>query len=183
MASLVPIANAQVRFGLAAAWCGMSVSGRGFRDECPTCGSDGYKGYPDHGWCFSCRTYFTPVRLLAAVPAPVWSGQAIDGELEHEDVARLALARIGYVTLDWAGAWDAPRKPDLDIPALGEALRTWCAAQPGWGPRLLDERPARALSLCLGLLDRVKTEQGCETWLARSKQVMTRVLAESPDMR
>jgi hypothetical protein len=175
---LARIADEQVSFSLASSWCRMSTSGRGYRHDCPSCDSEGaYKAYPDHGWCFSCQTYFTPVRLLAAVPTAVWAGRDL-GELDDEDTARLALAKIGYVPLDWAAEWDrAGRQPELDIPALGDALRTWCAASvPDWGRVQLDPGPARLLARCLGLLPLVETPEDCEAWLAKCKQVMGRAL-------
>lgn len=175
---LTLIADTQVGFTRASSWCRMTVSDRGYRHDCPSCGSAGaYKAFPDHGWCFSCQTYFTPVKLLAAVSALAWSGQDL-GELEDEDVARLALAKIGYVPLDWAGQWEQVRRdPDLDLPALGEALKTWCAASiPDWQRVQLDQRPARLLAVCLGLLPLVNTPEDCEAWLAKCKQVMGRAL-------
>jgi hypothetical protein len=168
--SLVQIANEQVRFALASSWVRMTVSERGYRHDCPACGSAGaFKAYLDHAWCHSCRTYFTPVTLLAAVGWPSSSG-----ELEDEEVAGLALAEIGYVPLDWAGEWEyARRAPDLDTPALAEALRTWCAANiPDWRQRQLDPGPARMLARCLGLLPLVETPEDCERWLDKCKQVM-----------
>ena len=107
----------------------------------------------------------------------MWAGRDL-GELDDEDVARLALARIGFVPLDWAAEWDrAERPPELDVPALGDALRTWCAAEiPDWGRRQLDPGPARLLSRCLGLLPLVRTPEDCEAWLAKCKQVMGRAL-------
>lgn len=170
---LAPVADEQVPFSLASSWVRMSVSSRGYRHDCPSCGSGGaYKAFPDHGWCFSCQTYFTPVRLLSAVGWP-------DGEeLEAEDVARLALEKIRYVPLDWAAQWDrADRPPELDIPALGDALRTWCAASiPDWQRRQLDPGPARLLARCLGLLPLVRTPEDCEAWLDKCKQVIGRAL-------
>lgn len=165
---LTQIAEEQVSFALAASWVSITVAERGYRYDCFACGSGGaFKAYADHAWCHSCRTYFSAVSLLARK----W-------DLEPEDAARAALERIGYVPLDYAGEWKhAQRSPDLDLPALGDALRTWCAASiPGWAARSTEPRPARALALCLGLLPEVRTEEDCATWLARCKQVMGRAL-------
>lgn len=171
---LVQVAEEHVPFATAASWVGMSVSDRGFRYDCPAadCGSGGaFKAYPDHGWCHSCRTYFTAVKLLAALWRPA-------RDMEPEDVARLALTEIGYAALDYAGEWEAAQQaPDPEREYLGDALRIWCRSNiPDWASRQLDYRPAYALALCLGLLPRVHTDEEAERWLARCKQVLARSL-------
>lgn len=173
---LVQIANEQISFARAASWVGMTTADRGYRYDCPRldCGSGGaFKAYPDHAWCHSCRTYFTPVLLLTLLWKPA-------KDMEAEDVARLALAEVGYVPLDWAGEWKhAQRQPDPEREHLGDALRTWCAANiPDWTWRQLDYGPAHLLARCLGLLPRVHTDEEAERWLAGCKQVMKRALGE-----
>src|SRR5438046_5537016 len=104
--SLARIANEQVPFAQAASWAGLrTVSERGTRDTCPKCTHEAsFRGYPDHGFCHSCRTYFSAVSLLATV----W-------EMTAQDAARKALDQIGYVPLDYAGQWEhARREPDPD---------------------------------------------------------------------
>lgn len=168
---LARIANEQVPFARAASWAGLrGVSDRGTRDTCPKCGHEAsFRGYPDHGFCHQCRTYFSAVTLLAAV----W-------EMTSFDAARKALDQIGYVPLDYAGQWvHAQREPELDRPALARALRTWCAANiDGWEHRQLDAYPAQVLARCLGLLPKVRTVQDCDEWLSRCTQVMARTLRE-----
>lgn len=168
---LARIANEQVPFAVAASWAGLKpVAERGTRDLCPACAHDAsFRGYTDHGFCHHCRAYFSAVTLLAAV----W-------DMDREDAARRALDEIGYVPLDWAGEWEhAQREPELDRPSAARALRTWCAANiPGWADRQLDEEPARALALCLGLLPRARTASDCEEWLERCTQVMAQRFGE-----
>jgi hypothetical protein len=184
MQPLVRLANREVSFARASSWVGMSVRESGWRHDCPACGSSGaYKGYRDHGWCHSCRTYFTPVKLLAVT----WPWVLGTDELDDEDIARRALAEIGYRPIGYGGRWAAvARPPDLDLPALGEALRIWCAAEiPGWDALQYDEHPRRALAACLGRLPRV-TAATCEAWLAQCKKIMVTACApaqESPDPR
>jgi len=169
--SLARIANEQVPFAQAASWAGLrTVSERGTRDTCPKCTHEAsFRGYPDHGFCHSCRTYFSAVSLLATV----W-------EMTAQDAARKALDQIGYVPLDYAGQWEhARREPDPDRPALARALRTWCAANiEDWERRQLDPYPANVLARCLGLLPRVRTAQDCDEWMRRCTQVMVRALGE-----
>lgn len=166
--SLTQIANREVGFAWAARQARLNpLSERGSRDSCPSCGGLGaFRGYTDHGFCHSCRTYFSPVTLLA-----------ICWQMEPEDAARRALDTIGFVPVDYAGAWEhANRDPDPDRPALGRALRTWCAAHiKGWEWLQYEDRPARALAVCLGLLPRVSTPSDCDEWMSRCQQVMTRV--------
>jgi len=169
--SLARIANEQVRFGLAASWAGLHVSERGSRADCPECGSEqAFRGYTDHGFCHSCRTRFSAVRLLSVV----W-------QMEPEDAARRALDEIGFVPVDWAGAWQhAQRDPDPDRPALARALRTWCAANiPGWEDLQYERRPAGVLAACLGKLPYVRTEADCAEWLDRCEQVMLRSVGKA----
>jgi len=167
--SLARIANEQVRFAVAARWAGLvAVSDRGSRDTCPRCAHEAsFRGYTDHGFCHHCRTRFSAVRLLATV----W-------EMEPEDAARTALERIGYVPLDYAGAWaHAQRDPDPDRPSLARALRTWCTGSiPGWAELQYEKRPAALLAHCLGLLPLVRTSADCEEWMSRCQQVMWKAL-------
>jgi hypothetical protein len=166
--SLVLVADEEIPFPAAAGWAGLTTAERGWRHDCPRCGSSGaFRAYRDHAWCHSCRTYFTVTRLLAAAWPPA-------ADMEPEDVARLALEKHGYVPLDYAHLWEhAQREPGLALDQLGEALRTWCAASiPDWGNRALDAEAAHLLARCLGLLPRCRTSADCEQWLARCKQVM-----------
>lgn len=175
---LTRVANEQVPFGLAARWAGLPVPrDRGTKADCIRCGSsDALRLYRDHGWCFSCRTRFSVVVLLAEA----W-------DMGYEDAAMAALDKIGYVPMDWAARWEhAQREPELDRAQLGESLKVWCSASlPDWEHRQYEEVPARVLAVCLGLLPRVRTAQDCDDWRSRCKLAMQRVcgqiVAELPD--
>lgn len=167
-ASLAADADQRISYAAASALADLlPPRERGSRDSCPLCGQDAYRGYMDHGWCYSCRTRFTPSRLLAAV----W-------EMDRNEAAVKALALLGLAPLDAEARWDFyQREPEPDRAELAEALRTWCAGHcPDWSSRQLDTRVSQVLSACLGLLPRVRTSKDCEEWLVRTQQVMGRAL-------
>lgn len=179
--SLASLANGTVPFPAAARWAGITVhegsAERGIRAYCPF-GEVGHpdggrdpalRVYPDHGWCFACGKYFTPVSLLAEV----W-------QLGREDAAAEALRRAGHVPVTYAHLFErAARPPEPDAGALAAALVTWCRARcPQWADAQYRPGVALALSRCLGLLPLVASEDDCATWLAACKQAMQRALDE-----
>lgn len=173
--SLVQVANSHVAFPTAARWAGIQFFGegreRGVKVRCPFGDVEHPDGgrdpalriYPDHGWCFACQKYYTPVSLLAEV----W-------QVSREDAAVEALRRVGYVPANYAHLWEnANRDPEPDRQSLGRALTTWCAANSGgWTKAQYDPAVAQRLSQCLGLLPLVRTEKDCRTWLAACKRAM-----------
>jgi hypothetical protein len=167
-ASLVDEANRHVSYAQASEWAGVAAPrDRGARDGCPKCGEEAYKGYPDHGWCYACRTYFSAVSLLAVA----W-------QLSWDDAAAQALEKIGWVPVSYAHLWEGSRRePEPDRAALESALKAWCAAAcPDWRERQYDNAVAARLARCLGLLAEVRTEEDCATWLAGCQVAMGRVL-------
>jgi hypothetical protein len=175
---LTALANEVVPFAAAVRWAGLpAVSSRGTKTDCVRCGSSSaLRLYDGHGWCFSCQTRFSAVVLLAEV----W-------EMNYAEAAMAALGRIGYAPAGYEARWEQARQPaGLDLPQLGEALKTWCAANiADWEHRQYEQRAAHVLAFCLGLLPCVRTEQDCGSWLARCKQAMqracSRAMAELPD--
>lgn len=171
--SLYAIANERISFDKAMAWTGAGTVGtreRGIKATCPLCGErDGMRVYPNHGWCFSERKYFTPVSLLA----DHWN-------MDNESAAIKALDLIGYVPPGYAHLWEnAVREPEPARDLLAEALRTYCRRiSPDWGVRQYDNAVAGMLSRCLGLLPAVRTEEDCRKWLTTCKTVMGRVLSQ-----
>jgi len=129
-----------------------------------------FRIFPDHGWCFACSEYFSPVKLCAAV----WDCTA-------EEAARQMLELAGIADPDYREQWkrltDWSQPPDVD--ALASALRAWCARTcPRWRVRQYDSVVAGKLAACLGLLSRVRTEEDCRSWLAGCKRAMAQVLTE-----
>jgi hypothetical protein len=168
--SLVSEANKHVPFLTACRWAGVysgESRGRGCKVQCLHGCGPSLRVWEDHAWCFSCRTYFSPVSLLAEK----W-------RLSWDDAALKALNLVGWVPATYAHLWDeAQREPDPDRGQLGKALVTWCEAScPDWVTRQYDHRVAAKLSQCLGLLPRVRTADDCLLWLERCKQAMSRVL-------
>jgi hypothetical protein len=171
--SVIVIANEQVSFTQAMAWAGTSVGERqrGMKATCPSCGGDGYlRVWPDHGWCFGCRIWFTSVRLLAAA----W-------RMDREHAAIRALDKIGYVPPSLASLWaDARRPPEPVREELAQALLLWCEANcPDWTARQYDPAVARRHAACLGLLPKVATAEDCALWLVRCKEAMGDVLSQA----
>jgi hypothetical protein len=169
--SLVQVANREIPFTTAAELASVhagTVRDRGDKATCPACGERAaLRIYPDHGWCFAERRYFSPVGLLAEV----W-------EMDDDSAAVRGLDAVGYVPLDYAHLFEhAQRVPDPGADYLALALTAWCEAQDTeWKTRQYEPAVARKLSECLGLLTRVKTRDDCEVWLAGTKKAMGQVL-------
>ena len=173
--SPVQDANDRVGYAQACALTGMPAPrDRGARAACPGCGEDGYKSYaatdtrPAHGYCHACGRWFTAVKLAAAV-----------NDMTQGDAAAWLLGELGLPPLDAAERWERALHPPVKLGTedLADALRTWCAAQPGWEEPLPDPRVSKALSACLRLIPAIITEEQCEQWYERCTQVMGRVLA------
>lgn len=168
--SVLAAANRMIPFTTAASWAGLDgySRDRGVKADCPSCGGSGrMRIYPDHGWCFSERKWFTAVALLARA----W-------RMSKEDAAMTALLRAGYVPPGHAERFRAQREnlPEPALDQLATGLRTWCEANcADWGTRQYQPDVAGLLSRCLGLLPLVRTEEDCGKWLARCKEAMGRV--------
>jgi hypothetical protein len=124
-----------------------------------------FRVWPDHGWCFSCREHFSPVKLASRV----W-------EVSYEQAAIKLLDHVGFKPADYAHHWQrVAAPPELDRSAVAQALRNYCAALAPQH-RLTEPAPAEYLARCLGFLTQVNDEAGAVQWLALSKQVMSCVL-------
>lgn len=181
--SLVGVANEQVSILFVASAVGCSVPsevpGKSVKVFCPfgvhhaDLGQEtAFRIYTESNsaYCFAGCGFYTPVRLYA---------QAFD--LQPQDAAVSLLDLVGYRPLDLAHLWEkvASREPEPDTSALAEALKVWCGSQhPGWGERQFEEPVAGVLGSCLALLPKVQTEEDARQWLAVSKRVMSRVLAQ-----
>lgn len=124
-----------------------------------------FRVYPQQqrAHCFAGCGSFTPVSLLAHAWG-IGRGQA----------ARLLLERVGYRPATAATLWaQAHQPPPVDVGALAEALKTFCARlDPHWAVRQFQPANAAALVRCLRLLERVDTEEQAQRWLAASKRHM-----------
>lgn len=127
-----------------------------------------FRVYPDHGWCFACQRYFSPVSLLAVA----W-------ELDREDAAAEALRRYGWKPASYAHLWEeAQREPLPDREALAGALTAWCASQcADWRQRQYDQLVSGQLARCLSLLPLVRTRDDCGIWLEACKKAMAHYLS------
>lgn len=172
--SVTATANEVIPFPLAARWAGIvvhSVSERGTKVYCPFGEVEHPDGgtepamriYPDHGWCFAEQRYFSVVSLLAEV----W-------QLSYQDAAAEALRRYGWKPATYAHLWEqASGEEEPDHDALAQALLVWCeAVAPDWSQRQYDDRTARVLGRCLGLLPLVRTGDECRTWLEGCKRAL-----------
>lgn len=176
--SLAQVANRHVSFPHAVRLAGIGFYGeareRGSVIYCPfgfrhlDGGVDkAFRVYPDHGYCFAEKRWFSPVGLLAEV----W-------DVSREDAAARVLDMVGYVPADYAHLWkEAVSDPEPDREALSVALTEWCRSQSSdWQTAQYDSRVTDLLSRCIGLLPLVKTESDCRRWLERCKAAMTVVL-------
>jgi hypothetical protein len=178
--SPVALANRRVPFATACRWADVDVPGdvpeHGIKVYCPFgdyAHEDGgaemaFRVYPDHGYCFACGEWFTPVKLCAVV----W-------DCTQEEAARQMLEQAGVADPDYREQWkrltDWSQPPDVD--SLVKALRAWCAGNcPKWSVRQYDEAVAGKLADCLRLLSLVRTEKDCRAWLAGCKKAMASVL-------
>lgn len=116
-------------------------------------------------YCFSCRIYFTPVRLYAEAK-----------ELRRMDAALVLLEAVGWKPVSQAQRWAdllSSTEEHIDLSMLGLALRTYCARVCSeWDELQLNPEVAELLSRCLALLDRVHTSEEAEQWLDTCKTVM-----------
>lgn len=170
-----------IRFDVACGLAGVDVppaSSRGSRAWCPFgefSHPDGGKDkalrvYPDHGYCFACALYLTPVRLYALVR-----------DVDEETAARQLLQAAGLAPESYQQRWEQAiaQGEDQDLASLADALRVWLAATyPDWAERQYEPVVAGRLAWCLGLLRHVRTSSDCRYWLSQSRSVMQMVLAE-----
>jgi hypothetical protein len=124
--------------------------------------------YPDHGYCFSEKKYFSPVGIYAEM-----------NDLDFEEAARQLLDHVGYRPASWQQHWEevvsAAAGPDINALAVALSVRL-AARYPDWGNRQYDPVVSAALARCLGLLTRVHSEKDCATWLESADAVMSRAL-------
>jgi hypothetical protein len=179
MAGTSPVATANrvVTMPVALRAAGIEAAG-GSRDSgtkmyCPwgaTSHSDGgrdkaFRVWADHAWCFSCREWFSPVKLAARV----W-------DVSYEQAAIRLLDFVGYKPADYAYYWQrAARPPEMDHGALAQALRNYCGAFASQDA-LLRPEVAEYMSRCLGFLTQVNDAAGAAQWLALAKSVMQAAL-------
>lgn len=181
--NIIETADERVSIALVCRMLGVDLpddveSGRSRKVHCPFGSlyhSDGgvdpaMRVYPDtnSAYCFSCRSYFTPVGLTA---------KALD--VDRRTAALRLLDRIGHRSLDpgvvWRTAADFEAPPDRAL--LAEALKTFCRRVcPDWATRQFDRAVSVSLTRCLGLLDLVRTDDDVGLWLGRCKKVMRRAL-------
>lgn len=120
-----------------------------------------FRIWSDHAWCFSCREWFSPVKIASRI----W-------DVSYDQAALRLLDHVGYKPVDYAHHWqEVSGPPALDRTAVAQALRNYCT---GLAPqdRLLEPGVAEYLSRCLGFLTQVKDETDAAEWLALSKRVM-----------
>lgn len=179
--SLVAVANAQVPMWVACAEVGMDVHGATSKKVyCPFgewSHADGgeeaaFRVYHDHGFCFACWQYYSPVSLCVAA----W-------EADPEHAARALLAKIGFTPAAYTDQWDRVLKPPaVDREAVARALKTRCMREAiDWSERQYDPLVAEYLARCLGLLVQVTSEDDARQWLETCSAVMISVLRRSHD--
>jgi hypothetical protein len=179
--SLVTLANARVPMPVACRAAGVDIPDT-YRDGGTKCycpfgefsHSDGgkdkaFRVWSDHAWCFSCRTWYSPVKIYSLMK-----------EVSYEQAAIALLDLIGFKPVEYAEHWErASAEPLPDSGALAQALRNFCyTIVPG--ERLMESPAAEYLSRCLGYITCVKNEDDAEKWLALAKTVMGRVLTGGP---
>ena len=177
--SIVSLANRMVPMTTACREVGLRVHERvretGTRLHCPFeefAHPDGgrdpaFRVWADHGFCFACWEYYSPVKLYAQVK-----------DVTQEQAAVRLLDLIGYKPASYAHHWrSVAGPPPLDLSAVAQALRNFCDGYcDRWQEWQLEPYVAEYLSRCLGLLGAVTAETDARAWLAQAKQVMTTVL-------
>lgn len=176
-ASLVSMANARVPMTVACRAAGLDIPDScrdtGTKCYCPWgefSHSDGGREkaariWPDHLWCFSCREWYSPVKLCARV----W-------EVSYEQAAVRLLDAVGYKPASYAHLWQRAAAPEeVSYAALSQALRNFCMSL-GGSHRLTEPLAAEYLARCLGYLTQVNSEAEAAQWLSLAKTVMERVL-------
>lgn len=180
----VALANAEVSIITACRIIGMRidadyVDSRSAKLLCPftdvyhSSTDKSFRVYTDtnSAWCFSCKSYFSPVSLVAAA----W-------DIPRTDAAAELLERSGYtppsMAARWAEAVDAYEPPDALM--LTEALKTYCLrTHPDWETRQYHPHIAATFSACLGLLARVRGDADADLWLTSCKSIMNRAVDEA----
>lgn len=127
--------------------------------------------YPasNSAWCFDCREFFTPTKLIAK-----------DRDISEEQAAEWILEVTGYVSPDYKSRWDAVTsdKIAIDTDALAEALKIACARfDPDWEERQFEDEVSVKLRQCLSLLSKVRNQEDADKWLRVTKLAMQEVLA------
>lgn len=180
--SLIDLANEHVPIIAVCQWLGVPIEDTGHtrsrKTFCPfgaVYHSDGgaepaMRVYPESNsaWCFRCSAYFAPVTMAAQA----WDQDATTA-------ATVLLDRVGYRPLSmaeqWAAVTDLTQTPDTTL--LAEALKVYCQrVDPQWSDRQFQPDVAAQLARCLALLERVRTDVDAATWLAATKDAMTRFL-------
>lgn len=176
---MVVLANKKVPMWMACDAIGMHVeSGSTKKHYCPfgefshPDGGDeaAFRVYPEHGFCFACWQYYTPVSLCVAA----W-------EVTEETAAGrlLQLARISPETFEerWEKLQDVPQ---VDTSAVATALKTRLLREfPRWESVQYNDEVAQYLARCLGLLPAVQTQDDARTWLETCSQVMSLVVGRA----
>ncbi len=178
--SLIAVANEQVPIAVACRMAGVSVvgdAGRPTKVHCPfgALHSDGgidkaMRVYTDtnSAWCFSCTTFYTPVKIFAQAR-----------ELDYRTAATVLLDHIGYRPLSLADQFAAAeRSAQPDTAQLADALKIYCQRViPGWRGRQYNADESALLARCLALLDRVRSDTEAQLWLNTTKSIMARNFA------
>lgn len=134
--------------------------------------SKAFRVYPgtNSAYCFACGAYYTPVKLIS-----------VDRDVPEATAAEIILEEVGYVAPDYLSRWDAltEQKTSVDVDGLANALKTACARMsPDWEERQFDSDIADILRKCLAPIVKVTSEEEARTWLATTKTVMQRALAQ-----
>ena len=134
--------------------------------------SPSFRIYEDtnSGNCFAGCGYFSPVTLYARSKG-----------LEFMDAADELLDSIGYDRHDVDKRWDKIMNhvPEIDVEALGQALRIYCSRiDRHWEFNQFETPVSTKLGACLQLLDHVSDLAQAQLWLKSCKLVMERALSE-----
>lgn len=131
-----------------------------------------FRVYANHGFCFACWAYYTPVSLYMAK----W-------EVQDEVAAETLLTLAGITPESYQERWEELQKPpEMDYEALREALITRCARYfPDWYRLQYDDVVASYLARCLGLRVAVKDESDARKWLDACSEVMRAVVRRAAD--
>lgn len=118
----------------------------------------------DHAYCFACGKSFSPAQLIAAAE-----------DITEDEAVESMLLELGVVDKRLGDRWQsaADDADAVDTQALAEAFRIAASyIITPWSERQYDADVAVWMSKCLALLDKVKTVEQGDSWLATVKQAL-----------
>jgi hypothetical protein len=179
--SHVGLANRIVPMSFACGQIGMpdvDYAASGAKVDCPFStlyhpdSGKSFRIYDDtSAYCYACGEAYRPVTIFS-----------IARDISMDDAADALLEAFGYKEASAEERFEqaVASSVAIDQRALEDALKTFCARNfPNWEVDQFDPPVAAKFRQCVTLLPSVKTVEDTHTWLAATKQAMTKVLGDA----